>query len=111
MAEYSNQVGIEEDEPLAVDQVYLSNNVSNSTTSPYPEHYFSANSTDTYDPINQLMIIQCGKTVDGTHPPHCSILPNLQLILQLRKIILMIDLDGHKDLPKDRNTTILLNLN
>ena len=69
MTNYAAQFGLESDEPMAVDQVYISSDESDLTPCSSPEHYFTAHSSDEYNAINQPMFIQREETVDGTQPP------------------------------------------
>ena len=60
---------------MVVDTVFFSSNESDSTPCSSPEHYSTANFSDEYNAINQLMIIQREEIVDGTQPlppRHCT---------------------------------------
>ena len=108
MAKYLKQFGLEEDESTIVDPVYLPGDESNSTPCSSPEHHFTANSSHTPDPINQLMITQREETVDGNQPAHCSS-ETQSLTSSLTTAEAFVDwLGWHKDPLRDRNTTILL---
>ena len=109
MTEYATQFGLEEDEPMVIDTVYISSDESDSTPCSSPEHYFLAHSSDEDNAINQLKIIQREETVDGTQPPLLTehLMPNHSTNHFRLTRLLLIGQVGRKDPQKDCCTAIL----
>ena len=107
MTEYPTQFGLEEDEPMVVEPVYISSDESDSTTCSSPENYLKAHASDEYNAFNQLMINHGEERVGGTQPPTAHLIPNLSTIhLRLTKRLLIGQV-GHNNPQRDCCTAIL----